>query len=323
MKGALTYADGKLNPLGFVTCVWKELLEKYHERFYIRTHTPVLSINTPQNWQYRYEAVTSDGIIRCNNIVHATNAFATQLVPGLRGKLTGSLGGMSMRILPSTQYLKSDCNRPSWCSIVWGDIFEGANSRAAQESEANEEPGKLILGGGQSFSEGWPANLFGVWDDSQTGAAALESISKAFPRIFDDPKLDDVSQEHTQSWSGVVGITGDILPFVGRLNVLQTNRTSEPQSELIRSSGEYIAAGFSSGGTIWSWLSGTALGIQIAGTATDEVEGIPGRPDGALKKWFPRELCVSSRRLQDVSLECVATGLSHDDYICRQGVNSG
>ncbi|KAI1769124.1 FAD dependent oxidoreductase [Hypoxylon sp. FL1150] len=323
VKGALTYPDGRLYPLGFVTCVWKELLEKYPQDFYIRTHTTVLSINTPRDWSYRYEAVTTDGIIRCNNIVHATNAFASQLVPGLRGKLTGSLGGMVTRKLPGIQYLKSGGGRPSWCSIVLGDKVGRTHSRAAQQPEASEGPGILTLGSGQSFSGGWPRSLFGVWDDSQTGAAATEPVLGAFPRIFGGPQLDDddddddededESQERNLAWSGVVGISGDILPFVGRLNVLQTNRTSEPQSELIRSSGEYIAAGFGCGGTTLSWLSGTALGIQIAGTAMDEVEGIPGRPDGPLMTWFPRELCISSRRLQDVSLEYIVTGLSEDD----------
>ncbi|KAI1780760.1 hypothetical protein F4818DRAFT_435956 [Hypoxylon cercidicola] len=90
--------------------------------------------------------------------------------------------------------------------------------------------------------------LIGVWDDSRTGEFAT-GLRKTFPTIFENPRENDMIQGESQSWFGIVGITGDMLPFVGKPNVSLTDRTSTPLSEMVRTSGEFIEAGFNGGGS--------------------------------------------------------------------------
>jgi glycine/D-amino acid oxidase-like deaminating enzyme len=175
----------------------------------------------------------------------------------------------------------------------------------------------------------------GVYDDSdRPDALTTTHLFGIFPAIF-APNWGR-GAELRQLWSGIIGMTGDLVPFVGRLGEGMTKRSvagrtrgsrvagpssssSDGRADALQEPGEWIAAGYSGEGMVWAWLCGTALGIMMAGTdggsssanedgeeeAASE-EDIPGQPRGLLKDWFPGELRVTRARLRTAHVSNLA-----------------
>ncbi|RYP91900.1 hypothetical protein DL770_001960 [Monosporascus sp. CRB-9-2] len=142
VKGAISYTAGALWPFRFVSCVWKDLLTKYEKRLSLETGTSVLSIGSRSGDGYVYEVTTNRGVVKCNHVVHATNSFATQFIPGLRGKMTGILGTMSAQ-RPGDKF--PDFNGARSWSVIYGKAFDYASQRP---TTADGGPGDIMLGGG-------------------------------------------------------------------------------------------------------------------------------------------------------------------------------
>lgn len=102
-------------------------------------------------------------------------------------------------------------------------------------------------------------------------------------------------------------MTGDLLPFVGRLDEGLTGRKIFSKRESgVSEPGECISAGFSGEGMVWAWLSGMALGIMMAGSEEEDLPEVPGRPGGKLAEWFPKELSVTSARIRSADVSHLA-----------------
>lgn len=105
-------------------------------------------------------------------------------------------------------------------------------------------------------------------DDTYISDLALGDLPNFLPRMFSaardakpgaKPKLKAI-------WSGVMGMTADGLPLVGRLPESVTGRTSGE---------EWIAGGFNGEGMDKCWLSGESLAAMIAGRPVST-----GMPEG-------------------------------------------
>ncbi|RYO75566.1 hypothetical protein DL766_003590 [Monosporascus sp. MC13-8B] len=170
---------------------------------------------------------------------------------------------------------------------------------------------------GDKFPDLNGASVVGVWDDSRTEALPLAHLGGIFPTIFEpnwgrDSSPEGEGSRTKQAWSGVVCATGDLLPFVGRLDPRLTGRpegagakaqVNAESSGCAVQPGEWISAGYSGDGMVWAWLSGTALGIMISGGETEDLSEAPGRPGGRLSDWFPPELLPSLSRVKKAGLE--------------------
>ncbi|KAI1445786.1 FAD dependent oxidoreductase-domain-containing protein [Annulohypoxylon stygium] len=271
VKGALSYSAGAIHPYRFVSCVWKELLQEYKNVLYIRTNAPVISIRALRGRSHAYEIVVDELETRtweCNHIVHATNAFATQFVPGLRGRLTGVLGTVSM-MRPGKLFGDSD-PMSSWY-ICYGHSCD----YAIQRPTVNGVQGDVILGGGFSRSEGQGANTLGVWDESRLEPLPSAHLRGIFPTIFRNPLH--------HSLTGRKPATSELL---------------YPDHE----PGEWICAGYNGDGLMQAWLCGTALGIMLAQREEISQPKILGRPLGTLRSWFPPEMEATPKRVQKATL---------------------
>ncbi|KAI0007983.1 FAD dependent oxidoreductase [Xylariaceae sp. FL0662B] len=302
IKGAISYTAGALWPFRFVSSVWKDLLEKYEKSLYLETGTAVESIATTEQQGRAYEVMTSRGTIKCDHVVHATNSFATQFVPGLQGKMTGLLAHMSAQ-RPGKQFPDLDGSR-SW-SVIYGSAFDYVTQRPTE----NGQPGDIMLGGGFSRSQNQGLSSVGIWDDSRMDALPVAHIGGIFPTIF-EPHWGDESKggRIKKAWSGIVAPTGDLLPFVGRLDPSLTDRTPATRQRDSEDAqpGEWISAGYCGDGMVWAWLSGTALGIMLTGRDQEEMPEAPGRPGGRLADWFPHELTPTLQRVKNANLENLA-----------------
>lgn len=304
VTGATSYQAGALWPYRFTVSIWKKLLTEFADTLSIETKTPVESITLPDKAPegFPYAVQTTRGIIYARHIVHATNGFASQFVPGLRRKIVGARAHMSAQ-RPGEQFPNSDGMR-SW-SVIYGSGFDYVTQRP---SAVDDPQGDILLGGGFMRSLKQGVDQVGLYDDGDVlDSLSVSHISGVFPAVF-HPRW-GAGGGLKQVWSGVLGLTGDSLPMVGPLDTKLTGRSPRGQYSVLGSKsrcGEWVAAGFCGEGMVWAWLCGTALGIMIAGTEEDDVTEAPGKPGGRLSTWFPSELLVSSKRLQTADVANLA-----------------
>eukprot|EP01113_Clastostelium_recurvatum_P043181 TRINITY_DN7098_c0_g1_i2.p1 TRINITY_DN7098_c0_g1~~TRINITY_DN7098_c0_g1_i2.p1 ORF type:complete len:421 (+),score=101.30 TRINITY_DN7098_c0_g1_i2:80-1342(+) len=163
--------------------------------------------------------------VRCGHVVHATNAFASRLLPSLRSKIVPVRGHM----------IVTNPQSPLWpVSLLANDGFEYAQQRL---------DGRIALGGMRLTA---PGKDVGVDDDTTVNEAVIKNLRQFLVDHF--PPLQDVQIEY--QWSGIMGFTQDHLPIVGEL-------PSSPH--------EYIAAGYSGHGLPFTFGCGRAIAWMIAG----------------------------------------------------------
>ena len=105
-------------------------------------------------------------------------------------------------------------------------------------------------------------------------------------------------------WSGVLGISADMFPWVGRLPEQVSGRaagkwTTRSENERKREkddvqlvpAGEWIAAGYSGEGMVHAWMSGKALVSMVLDHEEEIVD------------WFPEILRVTEKRWKEANIE--------------------
>ena len=298
--GAISYQAGALWPYRLVTGVWNDLLNRY-PTLSISTNTPVEEIMETSS-SYPYTISTPRGKIRARHVIHATNAFASQLVPSLRGQITGALAHMSAQQPgpPSSGEFPFSGGKRSW-SIIYSPGFDYITQRPDGE---DGRPGEMMVGGGFFRSKEQGLDQVGVWDDGRMDPLVGMHIRGAMESVF-EPRWD---ARVIKAWTGILGFTGDLMPLVGRLpsTSSKSSRSSEAEKPTgLEGSGQWIAAGFNGEGMVWAWLCGTALGIMVLGKEDENYSQGNGRPDGRLKDWFPEELKIDTKRLRSANRKSV------------------
>ncbi|KAK1988366.1 FAD dependent oxidoreductase [Colletotrichum cereale] len=346
VHGSMVYAAGALWPYRLVTKVWRELLDAHGGRLSLETGTAVEAVALDAvagagDEGRPYLVRTTRGPIRARHVVHATNAHAGQFLTGLRGKLTGLKGHMTaQRPAPSGPgqeggpggddggsggFRWKDGSAPgsrSWSVVYGGGMFDYVTQRPN---------GDVMLGGGFERSKGEGVDMMGVWDDSGTDGLTVAHVSGVMKAVFGAGWRGDV----IRSWSGILGFTGDMAPFVGRVPGSLSAAKGKPGSlsswgttdgarrraktqKLLggekdkdveeagtwkgAEAGEWVSAGYGGDGMVWAWLCGTALGIMVAGREEAALEKAAGFPGGRLAEWFPAELLITEARVKRADL---------------------
>ena len=265
----------------------------------METRTPVSAIDATDSSEFPYKITTSRGTLRTKNIAHATNAFASQLIPGLKGKMTSLLAHMSAQ-RPGNRF-PDYAGLRSW-SIIYGPGFD----YITQRPRVGSVPGDIMLGGGFGQSTNRGLDQLGVYDDGKIDALTSAHILGIMPAVFGPNWGIEVDARPKQTWTGIVSFTADSLPLVGRLDERLTGRGQKQEEANPATTGEvtgeWVAAGFVGEGMVWAWLSGVALGVMISGSEDDDVAVEPGRLAGPLSDWFPRELEPDYERVKKMDL---------------------
>lgn len=314
--GAISYPAGALWPYRFVTAMWKQLLTHFPESLAIETGTAVESVQTTADPNLPYIVSTSRGHIHARHVVHATNGFASQLLPELAGKAAGVRCHMTAQ-RPGTNFAKTDGKRSY--SVIYGSGFDYITQRPPPRADDKEEGDELMIGGGLFQSGKQGMDMFGDYDDRKLDAMTLMHLEGVMPTIF-NWGAERPGRRMIKAWSGVVGFSGDMMPLVGRLDsritkrpiVKSTSNLPFPIEKKRVSSvepGEWIAAYFCGDGMVWAWLCGTALGIMLTGSEHEDLPKEPGRPDGRLVDWFPPELLPTWARVQKMDISDLADEL--------------
>ncbi|KAF7586504.1 hypothetical protein BBP40_008786 [Aspergillus hancockii] len=269
-QGAISYWAGAMWPYRFVTELYASLLSQYGSSFSLETSAPVTDIKIDGDSSAPYLLHTSRGNIRASHVIHATDSYAPNLIPGLKGKLFPIRAHMTAQ---KPESFELDGSR-SW-SIVGKRGFEYVSQRP-------QPGGELMLGGGLFQSEGKGMDEVGIWQDDKISTTIRAYLAGIWPTVV----LQNGASPPwiLQAWTGCMGYTVDLLPYVGRLSHKLTGRRVKPsggktgkQPPGYTPPGEWISAGFGGDGMVTAWLSGVAVGLMVLGQENLEFQDECGR----------------------------------------------
>lgn len=214
------------------------------------THTPVTAVKRASSSAWLVQ--TNRGSISARGIVHATNAYASHLIPSLlktnRPVVPCRAQVMAIRPKNDTKFWNT-----GFCTISFADSGpHGFTDKLLTVSAYNEgfeyffqRPDRgangqaaipyIILGGGRSVAPA-PHEL-GVADDSQLNPTVTAYLKHFLPTHFPSLSASEDEQEIDYHWTGIMGFTPSRNPIVGPVYV---------DGEVQR--GQYILAGFSGHG---------------------------------------------------------------------------
>ncbi|KAK9860080.1 hypothetical protein MYU51_010333 [Penicillium brevicompactum] len=268
--GIIKYRAAALSPYKFITSLYAILLE--NPNFAISPNTTATQIE----YTDIFTVSTTRGPTTASHVVHATDGFAATLIPGLKGKIFPVRGHMT-----SQTGSAFDASR-SWC-IHHKRGFDYISQRPG---------GELMVGGGMIQSPERGIDEFGIWRDDGLCYSIRAYLGGLVETVF------ETRSKVEQAWTGCMGFTPDLLPFVGRLEESITGRGNGEGAE-------WISAGFQGEGMVFAWLSGVAVALMIAGD--QKVRGEAGIPGGRVQDWLPRVLICSKERIDRLSISDLGT----------------
>ncbi|KAF2102536.1 putative FAD dependent oxidoreductase [Rhizodiscina lignyota] len=251
---------GAIWPYRFVTGTMN-VLSKKHPDFKLFTLTPVTSIASSGNSEQPYIVKTARGSISASHVVHCTNGHAAHLLPILRGKLFPFRGQMTAQAPPPT--FPRVGHERSW-SLRDKKRFD-------YMTQSPLSSGEIFIGG----AEDGRLKEFGCTRDDELNPIALDHLSKVIAKDFEGGEGTRV----VEKWTGIMGMSLDDLPWVGRIPEEVSGRRREGEAS------EWIAAGFCGNGMVSAWLSGKAIAEMIVGG------------EDAVGEWFPKQMlaCTMER----------------------------
>ena len=155
------------------------------------------------------------------------------------------------------------------------------------EPNSNSYPshGELMYG---SMSGDMLRENIGIADDSETQIQAEAYLAGSLERYFAEQwgseGVETVQEAQADTkwkkgrtkavWSGIIGISADMLPWVGRVPNVASGRREPAQANSglasyrgLAAPGEWISAGFSGEGMVHAWLCGKAVAQMVLGNA--------------------------------------------------------
>jgi glycine/D-amino acid oxidase-like deaminating enzyme len=214
------------------------------------------------------------------------------LLPNLNKKATGMRAHISAQNPGHHSYTGFHGDR-SWSIIYGPDDFDYITQKPGE--------GDIMLGGGTFRSKNNSLDQIGIWDDSVTDVFTSAHLAGILPIVFSQEKQQRQVKTQLrylqQHWSGIISLTADSLPFVGKLDSRVKN-----SHDVEGNSSEWIAAGYNGEGLVFAWLCGTALGIMIMGSEQEDLPASPGFPGGRLEEWFPKELLLDKKRYDRIDV---------------------
>lgn len=300
------------------------------------------------------------------HIIHATNGWVSHLVPHMRTRIIPNRGVMTAQRPPEGLGIVPQVAPPtmleSWAgtrSFVFyqeasADSFHyltqqpapsgAASSKRRGVYKLNEYPapsGELMLGG---WLSGNGLTELGNADDRGWNHETKDYLSHGIGKFFvvEDSKGDGDQTHMLAHWSGIMGISVDNIPWVGRIpesitgrsvphsqslvdnmnvngtdeNALTSRHEAVDSDETIAVSsssasvrlatpGEWIAAGYSGEGMVHAWMSAKALAYMVLGLDKDKMESWDevDKVGGSVEEWFPNVFRLTEERWKNAAVE--------------------
>ncbi|PUU74195.1 FAD dependent oxidoreductase-domain-containing protein [Tuber borchii] len=233
-KGIISGPAGALWPARLIHPILARLLST-HPTFTLDTRTPVTSIAPPDSTISPYVVHTPRGEITATHILHATNGYTANLLPGLTGALLPVRGTMTAQS-PPTKILFHR-NR-SW-QFQWDQGYDYLTSL----------PDRTVMFGG-GLRQALTTEI-GTVDDSVVNVCTTVHLSGVLPAIGVDTKVQKI-------WTGIMGFSGDVLPWIGEVPPEISGRRQGTGKE-------WVAAGYTGEGMCIAWGAAEEVVTRILG----------------------------------------------------------
>ncbi|KAH9852000.1 FAD dependent oxidoreductase [Lenzites betulinus] len=237
----------------------------------LHTNTPATAI-TPisgsESSSRRWNVTTPRGPVAASYVLHATNAYASHLLPHLhgpsgivptRGQIIATRAGVTLDALTTSGFTGN----------------EGFEYWFPRPLEANQTNPLVILGGGREQSK--PEFELYVTDDSQVNPKVGKALREFLPTVF--PGLYEAGKAPEMEWSGIMGYTKTGDPFVGPV--------IDSASSGAYYNGQYVSAGYTGHGMPRAFSCAEAV-VQMM------LADISGK-EWTVPDWLPRHHLTQNR----------------------------
>ncbi|KAL2808275.1 FAD dependent oxidoreductase-domain-containing protein [Aspergillus granulosus] len=286
-RGIVTGPAGAIWPYRFITGVLGRLKDEFPQDLVIETNTPVTGIQEncgDETSSLRYLVHTTRGPISARHVIHCTNAHASHLIPGLRGRIYPIRGQMSAQH-PGDKFPFHGTEHS------WIFNYERGFDYLTQLTES--DTGKMMMFGG-GFAQGEQGGLadLGIAADSELSLYADIHLSGALSAVFGRENWGNVPQPSVESmWTGNMCFSADGFPWVGRLPGSLTRRRGGLGGS------EWISAAFSGEGMVMAWFCGKAVGKMLLLDENDLTESESTDLD-----WLPAQMLITDQRIEKAVL---------------------
>ena len=182
----------------------------------LQTYTVAKSVGESTSSSHKWTVQTNRGIVACNTVVYASNAYTAAIEPSLRGAITPK-PHMCNKVVPPKSCSGSKAIQNSYGVLLPDGALFSINPRCTAD-------GMLMFGGsnpGQKQLDDWverhPEHCI---DD---GLSRVENVTDCV-RDFVTDNFTGWSSDgfgpgegFDYSWSGIIGLSADGVPFVGEL----------------------------------------------------------------------------------------------------------
>ncbi|KAL4063858.1 FAD dependent oxidoreductase [Scleroderma citrinum] len=227
---AVTRPGCNLWPLKLVTKLYECSKQRAGEYFDLKlhTHTPVTSVvkaspDTNRTWLLS----TPRGHILCSRVVHATNGYASHLLPTFAGP--NGIVPTRSQVIATRAFVGPEHFQP----YSWRGNQDGFAYWFPRPLEPGEHYPLVIMGGIRTAAE--PSFERFVDDDSTLNPIVGKALRDFLPTIFEG-KFEH-GREPEMEWTGIMGYTAMADPFVGPVIDLATGNNADFK-------GQYISAGY-------------------------------------------------------------------------------
>ncbi|KAG2357782.1 FAD dependent oxidoreductase [Suillus spraguei] len=264
-------------PLKLVTKLYRhaEAHTGQYASLSLHTRTPVTAVTheTTDN-SSTYTVVTSRGNISCSRVVHATNAYASYLLPFLAGP-DGIIPTRGQVMATRASVGAGQTKIQSWSGN------EGFTYWFPRPVTHDTEKPLIIIGGSRNAVV--PSYELYVDDDSETHPLVGKALREFLPAVFEGKYNTNLEPE--MEWTGIMGYTKMGDPFVGPIADLLVG---SPDRDLYKK--QYIAAGYASHGMPRAFGCAEVIAQMIIA----EISGKEWKePD-----WLPRRYLTWNRRVE-------------------------
>lgn len=182
----------------------------------LQTYTVATSVSEATEGPRRWVVHTDRGDVACHDVVHATNAYSAALEPTLRGVITPK-PHICTKVVPPRAASGTRAIRNSYGVLLPSGALFSINPRCSAD-------GNVMFGGsnpGQQALDDWvekhPENCI------NDGLANVESVTQCVRDFIDenfegwDTTKYGPGEGIEYSWSGIIGLSVDGVPFIGEL----------------------------------------------------------------------------------------------------------
>lgn len=188
-------------PLKFVSGLYN-ITRSTEPSFKLKLHTltPVTSIDSPPSSDLyschrdaKWIVTTPRGTLTCNNIIHATNAYAPYLLPQLQDRIIPTRGQvMVLRANASLDRLQ----RHSW-DARWSNEYWFPRPEEKNENGGEYKPPLVILGGARDAVPGLEQYIS---DDSVLSERVGKPLRRFLPDLFAGTGMFEEGREPEMEW---------------------------------------------------------------------------------------------------------------------------